>query len=118
MRVEKKQALREGKAKILFATSEPDSIIQHFKDDATAFNAQKRGTIAGKGIVNNTVSGWIFRHLEKNGIPTHFIEQVSDRDMLVKKVEIIPVETVVRNRAAGSIVKRLGIEKGERFDPP
>lgn len=110
--------IREGKAKILYETSSGDhTIIQHFKDDATAFNALKKGTIRQKGAINNAVSGWIFQYLEKQGIPTHFVEQLSEREMLVRRVDIIPVEVVVRNRAAGSIVKRLGIAKGTAFTP-
>ncbi len=117
--VKKLSQIREGKAKILFATDQPsDLIIQYFKDDATAFNALKKGQIKDKGILNNTVSGWVFRYLEKKGIPTHFVDQLSDREMLVRKVEIIPVEIVVRNRAAGSICKRLGVEKGMTFSSP
>lgn len=119
MKVERGSAIREGKAKILYQAPGPEHhIIQYFKDDATAFNAQKKGTISGKGIINNTVSSWFFRHLANQGVPTHFIEQLSDREMLVQSVEIIPVEVVVRNRAAGSILKRLGIEKGSSFSPP
>ncbi len=119
MNVEKGKRLYEGKAKILFETDHPERLlIQHFKDDATAFNALKRSSIQGKGVVNNTVSTWIFRHLEKQGIPTHFVEKLSDRDMLVRRVTIVPVEVVVRNRATGSICKRLGIEKGRPFSPP
>ncbi len=119
MRMEKRSQLREGKAKILFETDQPNRfLIQYFKDDATAFNAQKRSSIQDKGVVNNTVSTWIFQYLEKQGIPTHFVEKLSDREMLVKRVEIIPVEVVVRNRAAGSIVTRLGIEKGMVFKKP
>jgi phosphoribosylaminoimidazole-succinocarboxamide synthase len=118
MKFEKKEPLREGKAKILYATNQPDAIIQHFKDDATAFNALKKGTIKDKGIINNTISSWIFQYLEKKGIATHFLERLSDRDMAVKKVEIIPVEIVVRNKATGGITKRLGIAKGTAFTPP
>jgi phosphoribosylaminoimidazole-succinocarboxamide synthase len=111
--------IREGKAKVLFETETPGPLlIQYFKDDATAFNAQKKASIQGKGIVNNTVSTWLFSYLEKKGIPTHFISKLSEREMLVKRVQIIPIELVVRNRAAGSIVKRLGIEKGTGFNPP
>ena len=111
--------IREGKAKILYNT-DPESayIIQYFKDDATAFNAQKRGTIHDKGVRNNSISGWVFSFLETKGIPTHFVKQLSDREMLVKRVDIIPVETVVRNRATGSILKRLGLEKGAPITPP
>lgn len=118
MTVEKREPIREGKAKILFQTSDPNLILQHFKDDATAFNAQKKGTIKDKGILNNAISSWIFAYLDKKGIPTHFVEHVTDREMLVRKVEIIPVEVVVRNKATGSITKRLGIEKGTAFTPP
>jgi len=119
MRLEKRSQIREGKAKILYATDRPDEfIIQHFKDDATAFNAQKKGTIRNKGAINNAVTSWIFPFLEKHGIPTHFVEKLTDREMLIKKVEIIPVEVVVRNRAAGSITKRLGIAKGTAFKEP
>lgn len=118
MKAAKTTSIREGKAKILYATEDPRLVIQYFKDDATAFNAAKKGTIDQKGVVNNTVSTWIFKHLEKNGIRTHFVEMLSDREMLVKRVEIIPVEVVVRNRAAGSILKRLGLEKGMPFRTP
>jgi phosphoribosylaminoimidazole-succinocarboxamide synthase len=119
MKIERKSHLREGKAKILYQTNHPEEyLIQYFKDDATAFNALKKGTIKDKGIINNSVSSWIFRYLEQKGIATHFVEKLSDREMVVKKVEIIPVEIVIRNRAAGSICKRLGIEKGVEFQPP
>lgn len=119
MKIEKRTQLREGKAKILFETDHAGQyLIQYFKDDATAFNAQKKANIQGKGVVNNTVSTWIFRYLEKLGIPTHFVEKLSDREMLVKRVDIVPVEVVVRNRAAGSIGKRLGLEKGTAFRSP
>lgn len=117
--MEKTSALREGKAKILYLTNQPeDFLIQYFKDDATAFNALKRGTIQNKGVMNNAVSTWVFQYLEKKGIPTHFVNRLSDREMVIKRVEIIPVEIVIRNRAAGSICKRLGIEKGISFEPP
>jgi phosphoribosylaminoimidazole-succinocarboxamide synthase len=119
MKIERKSQLREGKAKILYQTNRPEEwLIQYFKDDATAFNALKKGTIKDKGIINNAVSSWVFRYLETQGIATHFVEKLSDREMVVKKVEIIPVEIVIRNRAAGSICKRLGIEKGVSFTPP
>jgi len=119
MKVEKRGQLREGKAKILFETDQPQRyLIQYFKDDATAFNAQKRDTIQDKGTVNNTVSTWIFEYLGKHGIPTHFVEKLSAREMLVRTVNIIPVEVVVRNRAAGSILKKLGLEKGQAFKSP
>ncbi len=115
--VTKQSQIREGKAKILFATDRPDVIIQHFKDDATAFNNLKKGQIKNKGVLNNAVTAWAFQYLEKQGVPTHFVEKISDREMVVHKVEIIPVEIVVRNRAAGGILKRLGVEKGTTFTP-
>lgn len=108
----------EGKAKKIFATDSPDLILHVFKDDATAFNAQKRGTIAGKGIVNNQVSARLFRILAEAGIPTHFVDIRGEREMLTKRAAIIPVEVVVRNRASGSLVKRLGLEEGVIIDPP
>ena len=110
--------LYEGKAKKIFATEDPDQVIQYFKDDATAFNAEKRGTITEKGVVNNKVSIRLFQVLEEAGIRTHFIKGLSDREMLTKHVKIIPIEVVVRNRATGSIVKRLGLEEGLVIDPP
>lgn len=114
----KTSPIREGKSKILYSTDATDHVIQFFKDDATAFNALKKGTIKNKGSINNKVSSALFQYLEKNGIKTHFVSHLSDREMLCKKVEIIPVEVVVRNRAAGSICKRLAIPKGEVFSPP
>ncbi len=108
----------EGKAKKLFATDRPDRVIQYFKDDATAFNAQKRGTIVEKGIVNNKISERLFRLLEAGGVPTHFVERLSDREMLTKRVTIVPIEVVVRNRVAGSLAKRLGLKEGETIAPP
>ena len=108
----------EGKAKKLFTTGHPDEVLQYFKDDATAFNAQKRGTIVEKGIINNKVSERLFRLLEQNGVATHFVERKSDREMLTKKVTIVPVEVVVRNVIAGSLAKRLGLKEGEAIQPP
>ena len=108
--------LYEGKAKVIFEGPEPNTVIQYFKDDATAFNAQKKGTINGKGVLNNLITGHIFTHLEDLGIPTHFIENINDREQLVRHVEIIPVEVIVRNIAAGSICKRLGLEEGQELD--
>ena len=108
----------EGKAKKVFATDQPDRVVQYFKDDATAFNAQKRGTIADKGVVNNLVSERLFRLLEERGIPTHFVDRLSDREMLTKRVTIVPIEVVVRNRVAGSLSKRLGLKEGAGIDPP
>lgn len=117
--IPKKMApLREGKSKILYSTDTSDQIIQFFKDAATAFNALKKGTIKNKGPINNKVSSSLFQYLEKHGIKTHFLKHISEREMLCKKVDIIPVEVVVRNRAAGSICKRLAITKGEPFNPP
>jgi phosphoribosylaminoimidazole-succinocarboxamide synthase len=109
--------LYEGKAKKIFSTENTDHVVQYFKDDATAFNAQKRGTIVEKGVINNKVSERIFRLLEQNGIPTHFVERLSEREMLTKKVRIVPVEVVMRNVIAGSLAKRLGLKEGNRIDP-
>ncbi len=109
--------LYEGKAKKVFKTNQQDTYLIRYKDDATAFNAEKRGTIAQKGEVNNLVSAIIFPYLEANGIPTHFIEKIDRRSMLVKAVEIIPIEVVIRNRATGSLCKRLGIKEGITLTP-
>ena len=108
----------EGKAKKVFATEHPDRVVQYFKDDATAFNAQKRGTITDKGVVNNRVSERLFRLLEDRGIPTHFIERLNDREMLTTRVAIVPIEVIVRNRVAGSLANRLGLKEGAAIDPP
>jgi phosphoribosylaminoimidazole-succinocarboxamide synthase len=108
----------EGKAKKVFEAGQPDHVIQYFKDDATAFNAEKRGTIVEKGVVNNKVSERLFRLLEEGGVPTHFIERLSDREMLTKRVAIVPIEVVVRNIVAGSLAKRLGLKEGEAIEPP
>jgi phosphoribosylaminoimidazole-succinocarboxamide synthase len=110
--MQKKTQIYEGKAKKVFETDDPDLLIQYFKDDATAFNAKKRGIIRGKGIVNNKMSSILFSLLEENGIPTHFVRQLSDREMLIKRLQILPVEVVIRNIIAGSLAKRLGIEEG------
>ena len=110
--------LYEGKAKKIFSTENPEQLLQYFKDDATAFNAQKRGIIVQKGIINNKVSERLFRLLEQHGVPTHFVERKSDREMLTKKVSIVPVEVVVRNVVAGSLAKRLGLNEGDRIQPP
>lgn len=110
--------LYEGKAKKIYATEAPDRLLHYFKDDATAFNAQKRGTILEKGIINNRVSERLFRLLEAQGVPTHFLERVSDREMLTRRVTIVPIEVVVRNVVAGSLAKRLGLKEGEPIDPP
>jgi phosphoribosylaminoimidazole-succinocarboxamide synthase len=113
----KGEMLYEGKAKKIFATEQSDCVLQYFKDDATAFNAQKRGTIVGKGVINNKVSERLFRLLEQAGVPTHFVERLSDREMLTKKVAIVPVEVVVRNVVAGSLAKRLGLKEGDSIEP-
>lgn len=110
--MKKLEQLYEGKAKKVYATDDPDYVIVEYKDDATAFNGVKRGTIVGKGVVNNKVSNHLFKMLEGHGIPTHFVEELSDRETLVKKVDIVPVEVIVRNIAAGSISQRLGIPEG------
>ncbi|MDD2649175.1 MAG: phosphoribosylaminoimidazolesuccinocarboxamide synthase [Eubacteriales bacterium] len=113
--VEMKEQLYEGKAKKVYATNDPTLAIVHYKDDATAFNGLKKGTIVGKGVVNNTVSNTLFKLLEKDGIPTHFVEQLSDRDTVVKRVSIVPVEVIVRNIAAGSLAKRIGYPEGTKL---
>ena len=109
--------LYEGKAKKIFAASRPDQVVQYFKDDATAFNAEKRGTIVDKGVVNNKVSERLFTLLEERGISTHFLKRLSDREMLTKKVVIVPVEVVVRNVVAGRLAKRLGLQVGGGIEP-
>jgi len=111
--MEKLKQIYEGKAKILYDTDQPDYVIQYFKDDATAFNAQKRGTIQDKGVMNNQISTIIFEYLQKNGIPTHFEKKLNDREMLVKKVTIVPIEVIIRNRAAGSLCKMLALPEGK-----
>ena len=105
----------EGKAKQVFATDDPTLAIIHYKDDATAFNGLKKGTIVGKGVVNNLVSNHLFRMLEKNGVPTHLVEQVNERDSVVRRVQIVPLEVIVRNIAAGSLSKRLGLPEGTKL---
>ena len=116
--MEKKELLYEGKAKKVYTTENPDVLIVDYKDDATAFNGVKKGTIVGKGVVNNRMTNHIFKMLEEKGIPTHFIEELSDRETAVKKVEIVPLEVIVRNVAAGSFSKKLGIEEGFRLLSP
>jgi phosphoribosylaminoimidazole-succinocarboxamide synthase len=111
----RRRQIYEGKAKILYEGPEPGTLIQYFKDDATAFNAQKRGTISGKGVLNNRISEHIFTLLQHIGVPTHFIKRLNMREQLVRQVEIIPIEVVVRNVAAGSISTRLGIEEGTKL---
>lgn len=114
----KTEQIYEGKAKKVFATDDPKIVIVDYKDDATAFNGLKKGTIAGKGVVNNKVSNHFFRLLEKEGIPTHYVEQLSDRETAVRRVEILPVEVIVRNRAAGSFSKRMGVAEGTALACP
>ena len=114
--MEKLEKLYEGKAKILYKTSDPDLLIQYFKDDASAFDGKKKGTIVDKGVMNNHMSSRIFEYLEENGVKTHFVKNLNDREMLVKNLDIIPVEVVLRNVAAGSLCKRLGIEEGRVFE--
>ena len=111
----RRRQIYEGKAKILYEGPEPGTLIQYFKDDATAFNAQKKGTINGKGVLNNRISEFIMQGLERIGVPTHFIRRLNMREQLIRQVEIVPVEVVVRNVAAGSLSKRLGIEEGTQL---
>ncbi|MBR2765818.1 MAG: phosphoribosylaminoimidazolesuccinocarboxamide synthase [Blautia sp.] len=110
--MEKKEQLYEGKAKKVFATEDPDVVIVSYKDDATAFNGVKKGTIQGKGVINNRMTNLVFQKFEAAGIPTHFIEELNDRETAVKKVEIVPLEVIVRNVAAGSFSKRMGVAEG------
>lgn len=116
--MKKLEMIYEGKAKKVYATDIEDAYIVDYKDDATAFNGLKKGTVIGKGVVNNKMTNHIFQILEKEGIPTHFIEELSDRETLVKKVEIIPLEVIVRNVSAGSFAKKLGIEEGRKLISP
>ena len=110
--------LYEGKAKKVFATEDPDLLIVSYKDDATAFNGLKRGTISGKGVINNRMSNALMRLLERQGIPTHFVEELSERETLVRRVSIVPLEVIVRNLSAGSFSKRYGVEEGLVFAEP
>jgi phosphoribosylaminoimidazole-succinocarboxamide synthase len=116
--MEKKEMLYEGKAKRVYATDQPEVLLVSYKDDATAFNGLKKGTIAGKGAINNRVTNYMMQQLEKEGIPTHFVEELSDRDTLVKKVTIVPLEVIIRNISAGSFAKRYGVEEGIVFAEP
>ena len=111
----RRRQIYEGKAKILYEGPEPGTLIQYFKDDATAFNAQKKGTISGKGVLNNRISEHVFTLLANIGVPTHFIRRLNMREQLIRQVEIVPIEVVVRNVAAGSLAKRLGIEEGTQL---
>ena len=115
---QKLEMFYEGKAKKLYVTSDPDLVVCYFKDDATAFNAKKRGTIEDKGVINNRMSELFFRLLERHGLKTHFVRRLNDREMLCKRLQIIPVETVVRNIVAGSMAKRLGLEEGRELTFP
>ncbi|MGF1628476.1 MAG: phosphoribosylaminoimidazolesuccinocarboxamide synthase [Kiloniellaceae bacterium] len=108
----RRRQIYEGKAKVLFEGPEPGTLVQYFKDDATAFNNQKKGVITGKGVLNNRISEYLMTRLESIGVPTHFLRRLNMREQLVREVEIIPIEVVIRNIAAGSMVKRLGIEEG------
>ena len=112
----KKEQLYEGKAKKVYATDVYDELIVDYKDDATAFNGEKKGTIAGKGLINNRVTNHLMRMLESKGIPTHYIKELSDRETLVKRVSIVPLEVIVRNIAAGSLSKRLGLPEGTKLE--
>ena len=114
----KKEQLYEGKAKKVFATDNPELLIVSYKDDATAFNGLKKGSILGKGVINNRMSNLLMQHLTKAGIPTHFVEELNDRETLVKKVSIIPLEVIIRNIAAGSFSKHYGVDEGFVFDTP
>ena len=116
--MEKLEQLYEGKAKRVFATNDPELLIVDYKDDATAFNGLKKGTISGKGVINNQMSNRLMQKLEKAGIPTHFVRELSERETLVKKVAIVPLEVIVRNIAAGSFSKRYGMEEGVVFEQP
>ncbi|HIY38643.1 MAG TPA: phosphoribosylaminoimidazolesuccinocarboxamide synthase [Candidatus Agathobaculum merdigallinarum] len=116
--MEKKEQLYEGKAKKVFATDDPNLVIVDYKDDATAFNGEKKGTIAGKGAINNVMSNHMFQLLEQQGVPTHFVEQLSDRETVVKKVSIVPLEVIIRNISAGSFAKRYGVKEGIVFGEP
>ena len=113
----KRDRLYEGKAKIVYNTDDPDLIIQYFKDDTTAFNAAKRGSILNKGIINNKISARVFEFLESEGIPTHYVELIGEREMLIKKAVIVPIEVVVRNKAAGSLCRNLGFPEGMKLNP-
>ncbi len=117
-RMKKLNQLYEGKAKKVYETEDPDVVIVEYKDDATAFNGEKKGTITGKGVINNRMTNHIFQVMEKEGVPTHFIEEINDRETAVKKVEIVPLEVIIRNVAAGSFSKRLGVEEGTPFTEP
>jgi phosphoribosylaminoimidazole-succinocarboxamide synthase len=116
--MKKLEQMYEGKAKKVFRTDDPERFIVEYKDDATAFNGQKKGTIAGKGSINNQMTNMLMAMLEKKGVPTHFVEELNDRETVVKKVTIVPLEVIIRNISAGSFAKRYGVEEGILFDAP
>ncbi len=116
--MEKKEQLYEGKAKKVYATEDPDLVIVSYKDDATAFNGLKKGQIAGKGAINNRVTNYLMQRLEAEGVPTHFVQELNDRETVVRKVSIVPLEVIIRNISAGSFAKRYGVEEGIVFDEP
>ena len=118
IKMKKCEMLYEGKAKKVYTTEDPELYIVDYKDDATAFNGEKKGTITGKGVINNVMSNHMFQLLEQQGVPTHFVEQLSERETLVKKVSIVPLEVIIRNISAGSFAKRFGVEEGIVFDEP
>ncbi|MDE6775438.1 MAG: phosphoribosylaminoimidazolesuccinocarboxamide synthase [Ruminococcus sp.] len=114
----KLEQLYEGKAKKVYATNDPNLVIVDYKDDATAFNGEKKGTISGKGVINNQMTNYMFKMLEKEGVPTHLVEEISERETIVKKVSIVPLEVIIRNVAAGSFSKRMGVEEGTKLLTP
>ena len=116
--MQKTTQLHEGKAKKVYATDDENLVIVDYKDDATAFNGLKKGTISGKGVINNRVTNYLMQLLEKNGVPTHFVKELSERETLVKKVSIVPLEVIIRNISAGSFAKRYGVEEGIVFEEP
>ena len=116
--MEKKELLYEGKAKKVFTTEDPDALIVSYKDDATAFDGQKKGTIVGKGAINNRMTNHVFKLLEAEGVPTHLIQELNDRETAVKKVEIVPLEVIIRNFSAGSFAKKMGMEEGIELKCP
>ena len=116
--MEKKEQMYEGKAKKVFATENPDYCSVSYKDDATAFNGEKKGTIVGKGVVNNRMSNFMFKLLEAKGVPTDYVEELNDRETVLKKVEIVPLEVIIRNKAAGSFSKRFGVPEGTALKCP
>ena len=116
--MEKLQQLYEGQAKKVFATDDPEKLIVEYKDDATAFNGLKKGTIQGKGVINNQMSNRLMAYLEKQGVPTHYVQEINERETIVKKVSIVPLEVIIRNISAGSFAKHYGVEEGIVFDQP